>query len=73
MFVLPRFVDPATHALLSLYPGSSVEATSTGVVQLEGAEEYQIRARKKCVCISIIVVVAVAIIVIVILFALKVI
>jgi len=52
---------------------SSVEATSTGVVQLEGAEEYQIRARKKCVCISIIVVVAVAIIVIVILFALKVI
>ncbi len=52
---------------------SAVEATSTGVVQLEGAEEYQIKARKKCACITIIVVVAVAVIVVIILFALKII
>jgi hypothetical protein len=52
---------------------SAVEATGTGVVQLEGAEEYQIKARKKCICITLIVVVAVAIIVVVLLFALKVI
>lgn len=52
---------------------SSVEATTTGVVQLEGAEEYQIKARKRCICISVIVVVIIAVVVVVILFALKVI
>jgi len=52
---------------------SAVEATSTGVVQLEGAEEYQIKARKRCVCITVIVVIAVAVIIVVILFALKII
>lgn len=52
---------------------SSVEATTTGVVQLEGAEEYQIKARKRCICISVIVVVIIAVVVVVVLFALKVI
>jgi syntaxin 7 len=52
---------------------SSVEATSTGVEQLEGAEEYQRKARKKCVIITIIVVVIIAIIVLAILWGLHII
>lgn len=47
---------------------SSVEATTTGVIQLEGAEEYQIKARKRCIVISIIVFVIILILVLVLLY-----
>ena len=52
---------------------SAVEQTGEGVKDLEGAEEYQIKSRKKCVVISIIVFVVIVVVVLIILFALRII
>jgi len=52
---------------------SSVVATDEGVVELQGAEEYQKKARKKACILAIIISVIVAVVVLIILFATKVI
>lgn len=52
---------------------SSVAATDEGVRELESAEEYQIKARKKCIIITIILVVVAAVVVLAVLGALHII
>ncbi len=51
---------------------SSVEATEQGVEHLHKADEYQQKARKRCVIIAIIVTVVVAVVVVVVLKAIHV-